>query len=73
MNPNSDRSTTSLADQPTQSSEELRALAVWYRNYAELAGSTVIWDYRLSTAEHLERQASDMERQENRALGDQGQ
>ena len=44
-----------------ESSEELRALATWYRHYAEQAGSTVIWDYRLSTAEDLERQASALE------------
>ena len=44
-----------------ESSEELRALAAWYRHYAEQAGSTVIWDYRLGTAEDLERQASALE------------
>ena len=49
-----------------ESSEELRALAAWYRHYAEQAGSTVIWDYRLSTAEDLERQASALELQVNR-------
>jgi hypothetical protein len=54
--------------QPTQTSEGLRALAAWYRDYAEQAGSPVIWDYRLSTAEDLERQASDLERQGSRAL-----
>ena len=40
-----------------QASQELRALAAWYRDYAERAGSAVIWDYRLSTAEDLERHA----------------
>jgi hypothetical protein len=54
--------------QPTQTSEGLRALATWYRDYAEQAGSPVIWDYRLSTAEDLERQASDLERQGSRSL-----
>ena len=44
-----------------ESSEELWALAAWYHHYAEQAGSTVIWDYRLSTAEDLERQASALE------------
>jgi hypothetical protein len=37
---------------------ELRALAAWYREYAELAGNPSIWLGRLSTAEELERQAS---------------
>ena len=44
-----------------QASAELRALAAWYRDYAEQAGSAVIWDYRLSTAEDLERHASVLE------------
>jgi hypothetical protein len=51
---------------PTETSEGLRALAAWYRDYAEQAGSTVIWDYRLSTAEELERQASALELQAKR-------
>jgi hypothetical protein len=46
--------------------EELRALAAWYRDYAERAGSTRIWDYRLSTAEDLERQAAALELRANR-------
>ena len=45
---------------------ELRALAGWYRDYAEQAGSAVIWDYRLSTAEDLERHASALEDQAQR-------
>jgi hypothetical protein len=44
----------------------LRTLAAWYRDYAERAGSTLVWDYRLSTAEDLERQASALELQVNR-------
>jgi hypothetical protein len=36
---------------------ELRALAGWYRQYAELAANPVIWSSRLSTAEELEREA----------------
>lgn len=60
MNPNS--------VQPTQTAEELLALAAWFRNYAEQAGSPVIWDYRLSTAEDLERQAVKLERQGSRRL-----
>jgi hypothetical protein len=44
-----------------RTSDELRALATWYREYAETAGNPMIWDYRLTTAEDLERQASDLE------------
>jgi hypothetical protein len=51
----------SLAPSSAPASKELRALAAWYREYAEQAGSTVIWDYRLSTAEDLERKASALE------------
>src|SRR3954470_21270308 len=53
-------------DGPTKAPEELRTLAAWYRDYAERAGSTLVWDYRLSTAEDLERQASALELQGNR-------
>jgi hypothetical protein len=53
-------------DGPTKAPEELRTLAAWYRDYAERAGSTLVWDYRLSTAEDLERQASALELQVNR-------
>lgn len=45
----------------TRTSDELRALATWYREYAETADNPMIWDYRLTTAEDLERQASDLE------------
>jgi hypothetical protein len=58
------RTTTSALTSTNRDDEnpvELRALAAWYRGYAEQAGSTVIWDYRLSTAEGLERQASALE------------
>ena len=41
--------------------DALRALAAWYRDYAEQADSPVIWDYRLSTAEDLERRASTLD------------
>src|ERR1043166_7923960 len=62
MNGNFDRPI--IQEHPSaKASEKLRALAAWYRRYAEQAGSTVIWDYRLSTAEDLERQASALELQ----------
>jgi hypothetical protein len=64
MNPDSDRP-AAIPSEATRTSDELRVLAQWYRDYAEVAGSTVIWDYRLSTAEDLERQASDLEPQGN--------
>ena len=35
----------------------LRDLAAWYREQAELAGSPVIWDARLRTAEDLDMEA----------------
>src|SRR5215208_7668774 len=53
-------------DGPAKAPEELRTLAAWYRDYTERAGSTLVWDYRLSTAEDLERQASALELQVNR-------
>src|SRR5256885_213238 len=62
MNSNLDR--LIIPEHPdAETFEKLRALAAWYRGYAEQAGSTVIWDYRLSTAEDLERQASALELQ----------
>lgn len=36
---------------------KLRELAAWYRDYAERAGASWIWERRLRTAECLERQA----------------
>ena len=35
----------------------LRDLAAWYREQAERAGSPVIWDARLRTAEDLDMEA----------------
>jgi len=34
--------------------DQLRKLAVWYREFAERAGNPVIWEARLRTAEDLE-------------------
>jgi len=36
---------------------KLRELAAWYRDYAERAGASWIWEGRLRTAECLERRA----------------
>jgi hypothetical protein len=54
---------------PNRSAAALRALAEWYRQYAELAGNPSIWHSRLRTAESLERQASVTEGAEA-SLGD---
>ncbi len=62
MNPDSERPATAI-NGATRNSEDLRVLAAWYRDYAELAGNPMIWDHRLRTAEDLERQASNLERQ----------
>ena len=37
--------------------KDLRRLATWYREFAERAGSTTIWEARLHMAEDLEREA----------------
>jgi hypothetical protein len=44
-----------------RSAAELRALAGWYRQYAERASNPAIWSSRLNTAEELERQALALE------------
>ena len=44
------------------SPEKLRELALWYREYADRAGSSAIWDARLRTAEDLEAEAERVER-----------
>ena len=41
---------------------KLRELARWYREFAEQAGSSAIWDARLRTAEQLDAQAEAIER-----------
>jgi hypothetical protein len=40
----------------------LRQLASWYRDFAECAGSTAIWECRLHTAEDLDEEADRVER-----------
>jgi hypothetical protein len=56
INPDIDRPLSS-----TQAMADLRALAAWYRHYAEAAGNPAIWASRVSTAEDLEREAADIE------------
>jgi hypothetical protein len=48
--------------------EELRSLAAWYREFAERAGSSVIWDARLRTADDLEAEAERLEASAARAV-----
>jgi hypothetical protein len=41
--------------------DKLRALAAWYRQFAERAGSPDIWEARLRTAEDLQAEAARIE------------
>ena len=41
----------------------LRELAAWYRAFAEQAGSPMIWEARLRTAEDLDAEADRLEHQ----------
>ena len=43
------------------SPQDLRALAVWYREYAERTENTTIWEARIRTAEELELNAQTLE------------
>jgi hypothetical protein len=40
---------------------KLRELAAWYREFADRAGNSAIWDARLRTAEDLEAEANRIE------------
>jgi hypothetical protein len=42
--------------------QKLRKLATWYREFAEKAGSSAIWDARLRTAEDLDDEVARIER-----------
>ncbi len=50
------------------SPRELRALAVWYREFAERTQNAAIWEARIRTAEELEMNAQALESAEG-ALG----
>lgn len=41
--------------------DKLRELAAWYREFADRAGNSAIWDARLRTAEDLEAEADRLE------------
>jgi len=43
------------------SPRELRALAVWYREFAERTQNPAIWEARIRTAEELEMDAQALE------------
>ena len=43
------------------SPQDLRALAVWYREFAERTQNTTIWEARIRTAEELEMNAQTLE------------
>ena len=47
--------------------QRLRALAAWYRDFAERAGASWIWQARLRHADALERQADELEMRATRA------
>jgi hypothetical protein len=49
------------ADAARARCETLRTLAGWYREFAERAGNTGIWEARLRTAEDLEAEAARIE------------
>jgi len=44
--------------------ERLRALAAWYRQFAEKTENTAIWEGRLHTAEDLEQEAIRLEQRQ---------
>ena len=46
--------------------QRMRELAAWYREFAERAGSSVIWESRLLMADALEKEATLLE--QDRAL-----
>ena len=51
----------------TASPRQLRALAEWYREFAERTQNAAIWEARIRTAEELETNAQALE---SRALQD---
>jgi len=46
-----------VSENRTKNVEYLRALASWYREFAEKAASPIIWERRIATAEDLEQRA----------------
>lgn len=61
MNPSPSKPAhVSGADGAETTLETIERLATWHRLTAEHAGSAWVWDARLKTAEHLERQATQL-------------
>jgi hypothetical protein len=48
--------------------EKLRELAAWYREFAEQAATSAIWESRLLMAEDLEHEAKKLERRQEAEL-----
>jgi hypothetical protein len=44
-----------------ENAQRLRELATWYREFAEKAGSPIIWDARLRMAEDLDQEIARIE------------
>jgi hypothetical protein len=49
--------------------QELRRLAIWYREFAERAGNPWIWDARLRHADEIEKEAARLEEIQTRSSG----
>jgi hypothetical protein len=47
--------------------QELRRLAAWYREFAERAGSSWIWEARLRPAGELDKEAARLENEPARS------
>lgn len=54
-----------IADSAVLEPGALRALAGWYREYAECTGNPVVWHARLATAELLDREAARLQERVN--------
>src|SRR3954447_6093665 len=50
-----------VSENRTENIEYLRALAAWYREFAEKAGNPTVWGCRIATAEDLERRAAEIQ------------
>ena len=50
-----------LSPATLEDAAKLRALAAWYREFAEQAGNPFVWESRLFLAEDLEREAARIE------------
>lgn len=46
---------------PNETPDELRAMAEWYRSWAEIAGASAEREHRLALADCLDRMASERE------------